>query len=325
MFRAAVPGTRPAPCRAAVAAASRPAARAAARARARRGRGRDSRRLRRRRRLRTTTPASRRRRRRRGGRGRRQGGATVDEHRGHRRRAGRGRAAEADAGRRRTRERRARAGVAGVAQGLGEAGDASGRPAEHGGAHPRPACRAQHLDGRGAGRQAARPGWRPSSSAAARAASSAGRRPPIITESEFLARRESVERVMVVRQTRRPHPDRGARGRRPRRALRRPRGQPVATVGNVYLGKVQNVLPCMEAAFVDIGKGRNARAVRRRGQLGRRRAGGPAQARSSTALKSGESVLVQVTKDPIGPQGRPADQPDLACPAATWSTCPTAR
>ena len=29
-------------------------------------------------------------------------------------------------------------------------------------------------------------------------------------------------------------------------------------VGNVYLGKVQNVLPSMEAAFVDIGRGRNA-------------------------------------------------------------------
>ena len=29
-------------------------------------------------------------------------------------------------------------------------------------------------------------------------------------------------------------------------------------VGNVYLGRVQNVLPSMEAAFVDVGKGRNA-------------------------------------------------------------------
>ena len=29
-------------------------------------------------------------------------------------------------------------------------------------------------------------------------------------------------------------------------------------VGNVYLGRVQNVLPGMEAAFVDVGRGRNA-------------------------------------------------------------------
>ena len=83
------------------------------------------------------------------------------------------------------------------------------------------------------------------------------RRPPILTEAEFLARREAVDRVMVVRAARRPHPDRGARGRRARRALRHPR-EPPSYVGNVYLGRVQNVLPSMEAAFVDIGKGRNA-------------------------------------------------------------------
>ena len=68
------------------------------------------------------------------------------------------------------------------------------------------------------------------------------RRPPIITESEFLARREAVDRVMVVRQTRRADPDRGAGGRRPGRALR-DKASHQSYVGNVYLGKVQNVLP----------------------------------------------------------------------------------
>ena len=83
------------------------------------------------------------------------------------------------------------------------------------------------------------------------------RRPPVVTESEFLARRESVERTMVVRQ----------RGDRTQIAVLEDgvlvehyvnRTTHASYVGNVYLGKVQNVLPSMEAAFVDIGKGRNA-------------------------------------------------------------------
>ena len=83
------------------------------------------------------------------------------------------------------------------------------------------------------------------------------RRPPIVTESEFLARRESVERTMVVRQ----------RKDRTQIAVLEDgvlvehyvnRSSQQSYVGNVYLGKVQNVLPSMEAAFVDVGKGRNA-------------------------------------------------------------------
>jgi ribonuclease E len=73
-------------------------------------------------------------------------------------------------------------------------------------------------------------------------------------------------------------------------------------VGNVYLGKVQNVLPSMEAAFVDIGRGRNA--VLYAGEVNWDMAGLEGRARSiEHALKSGDSVLVQVTKDPVGHKG----------------------
>ena len=73
-------------------------------------------------------------------------------------------------------------------------------------------------------------------------------------------------------------------------------------VGNVYLGKVQNVLPSMEAAFVDIGKGRNA--VLYAGEVNFDTAGLEGQPkRIEVALKSGQSVLVQVTKDPMGHKG----------------------
>ena len=74
-------------------------------------------------------------------------------------------------------------------------------------------------------------------------------------------------------------------------------------VGNVYLGRVQNVLPSMEAAFVDIGKGRNA--VLYAGEVNWDAAGlgRASRKRIEHALKSGEPVLVQVTKDPIGHKG----------------------
>src|SRR4029079_13627807 len=78
--------------------------------------------------------------------------------------------------------------------------------------------------------------------------------------------------------------------------------QATSYVGNVYLGKVQNVLPSMEAAFIDIGKGRNA--VLYAGEVNFEALGmanGPR--RIEAALKSGQSVLVQVTKDPIGHKG----------------------
>lgn len=132
------------------------------------------------------------------------------------------------------------------------------------------------------------------------------RRPPILTESEFLARRESVDRVMVVREKEFP-------------------GHPSATqvavlednilvehfvtstgsasmVGNVYLGKVQNVLPSMEAAFVDIGRGRNG--VLYAGEVNWEAAGlGGKERKIEQALKPGDQVLVQVSKDPVGHKG----------------------
>jgi ribonuclease E len=127
------------------------------------------------------------------------------------------------------------------------------------------------------------------------------RRPPIITESEFLARREAVDRTMVVRQ----------RGDRTQIAVLEDgvlvehyvdKSSHQSFVGNVYLGKVQNVLPSMEAAFVDIGKGRNA--VLYAGEVNFDASGLEGQTRRiESALKSGQSVLVQVTKDPIGHKG----------------------
>src|ERR1044071_7410663 len=71
-------------------------------------------------------------------------------------------------------------------------------------------------------------------------------------------------------------------------------------MGDVYLGRVQNVLPSMEAAFVDIGKGRNA--VLYAGEVNFEGLEGQPK-RIEHALKSGQSVLVQVTKDPIGHKG----------------------
>jgi ribonuclease E len=127
------------------------------------------------------------------------------------------------------------------------------------------------------------------------------RRPPIITESEFLARREAVDRAMVVRQ----HGDRTQiavleDGVLVEHYVDKTSHQ--SFVGNVYLGKVQNVLPSMEAAFVDIGKGRNA--VLYAGEVNFDASGLEGQTRRiESALKSGQSVLVQVTKDPIGHKG----------------------
>ncbi len=127
------------------------------------------------------------------------------------------------------------------------------------------------------------------------------RRPPIVTESEFLARRESVERVMVIRS----EGDRTQIGVMEDNVLVEhyvDRSSHQSYVGNVYLGKVQNVLPSMEAAFVDIGKGRNA--VLYAGEVNWDLAGLEGQPRRiESALKSGQSVLVQVTKDPLGHKG----------------------
>jgi len=128
------------------------------------------------------------------------------------------------------------------------------------------------------------------------------RRGTIITESEFLARRENVDRQMLVRQT----------GDRTQIAVLEDkimvehyvnRNSNISYVGNVYLGRVQNVLPSMEAAFVDIGKGRNA--VLYAGEVNWDAAGlsDGAPRKIEHVLKTGQSVLVQVTKDPIGQKG----------------------
>jgi ribonuclease E len=128
------------------------------------------------------------------------------------------------------------------------------------------------------------------------------RRGTIITDGEFLARRENVDREMVVRQI----------GDRIQIAVIEDkvmvehyvnRNANVSYVGNVYLGRVQNVLPSMEAAFVDIGKGRNA--VLYAGEVNWDAAGiSETQPRKiEMVLKTGQPVLVQVTKDPIGQKG----------------------
>jgi ribonuclease E len=130
----------------------------------------------------------------------------------------------------------------------------------------------------------------------------AGRRRTIISEAEFLARRESVERVMVVRGLQ----DRTQIGVLEDGVLVEhyvSRETQTTMVGNVYLGRVQNVLPSMEAAFVDVGKGRNA--VLYAGEVNWDVAGLEVNQakRIENALSSGDSVLVQVTKDPIGHKG----------------------
>jgi ribonuclease E len=127
------------------------------------------------------------------------------------------------------------------------------------------------------------------------------RRPPVISESEFLARRESVDRVMVVRQLH----DRTQIAVLEDGVLVEhyvDKATHQSMVGNVYLGKVQNVLPSMEAAFVDVGKGRNA--VLYAGEVNFDASGLEGDSkRIESALKSGQSVLVQVTKDPVGHKG----------------------
>ena len=128
------------------------------------------------------------------------------------------------------------------------------------------------------------------------------RRGTILTDAEFLARRESVDREMLVRQ----------QGDRTQIAILEDnvlvehyvnRNSNISYVGNVYLGKVQNVLPSMEAAFVDIGKGRNA--VLYAGEVNWDAAGltDNQERKIERVLKTGQSVLVQVTKDPIGQKG----------------------
>ncbi|WP_271394270.1 Rne/Rng family ribonuclease [Neomicrococcus lactis] len=128
-----------------------------------------------------------------------------------------------------------------------------------------------------------------------------GRRRHVITEAEFLARRESVDRQMMVRQ----NEDRIQIAVLEDGVLAEhfvSKTQQDSLIGSVYVGKVQNVLPSMEAAFVDIGRGRNA--VLYAGEVNWDVAGLDGQPRRiEHALKSGDTVLVQVTKDPVGHKG----------------------
>lgn len=126
------------------------------------------------------------------------------------------------------------------------------------------------------------------------------RRAPIVSEAEFLARRESVERVMAVRQK----DDFAQIGVLEDGVLVEhyvARESQTSLIGNVYIGVVQNVLPSMEAAFIDIGKGRNA--VIYAGEVDWSTLGSGQERKIEEALQPGQSVLVQVTKDPIGQKG----------------------
>ena len=129
----------------------------------------------------------------------------------------------------------------------------------------------------------------------------------VISEAEFLARRESVERTMVVRERRR-HDGNGMVtqvGVLEDDLLVEhfvTSDTQTSIIGDIYLGRVQNVLPSMEAAFIDIGTDRNGVLYsadvnwRAFGSSGRSR-------RIEHALKAGDQVLVQATKDPLGHKG----------------------
>lgn len=136
------------------------------------------------------------------------------------------------------------------------------------------------------------------------------RRPPILSEAEFLARREAVERTMIVRDKVRTEPPH--EGARYTQIAVLEDGVVVehfvtsaasaSLVGNIYLGIVQNVLPSMEAAFVDIGRGRNG--VLYAGEVNWEAAGlGGSNRKIEQALKPGDYVVVQVSKDPVGHKG----------------------
>lgn len=129
----------------------------------------------------------------------------------------------------------------------------------------------------------------------------------VVTQAEFLARREAVERTMVVRERER-HDHHGSitqvgvleDGMLVEHFVTDETN--TSAIGNIYLGRVQNVLPSMEAAFIDIGTGRNG--VLYAGEVNWRQAGlGGRSRKIEHALKSGDQVLVQVAKDPMGHKG----------------------
>jgi len=124
----------------------------------------------------------------------------------------------------------------------------------------------------------------------------------VISESDFPdAPREAVKRVMLVRQ----------QGDRTQLALLEDgiliefydeNSSHQLYVGNVHLGKVRSVLPSMEAAFIDIGEGRNG--VLYAGDINFDATGAEGRSkRVESVLKPGQSVLVQVTRDPAGHKG----------------------
>ena len=133
------------------------------------------------------------------------------------------------------------------------------------------------------------------------------KRSRIVSQAEFLARRESVERHMVVRERDR-HDGHGKitqvgvleDGLLVEHFVTAESQS--SMIGNIYLGRVQNVLSSMEAAFIDIGQGRNG--VLYASEVDWKSAGlGGRSRRIEQALKSGDQVLVQVTKDPVGHKG----------------------
>ncbi|AZA14116.1 translation initiation factor IF-2 N-terminal domain-containing protein [Corynebacterium choanae] len=128
-----------------------------------------------------------------------------------------------------------------------------------------------------------------------------------ISDAEFRKRRQAIHREMVIRDRQR-HDGRGT----VTQAVVVEDGKTVehyittdtqnSTLGNIYLGRVQNVLPSMEAAFIDIGTGRNA--VLYAGEINWRNTGlTNRNRRIENILKSGDQVLVQVAKDPVGHKG----------------------
>ena len=128
-----------------------------------------------------------------------------------------------------------------------------------------------------------------------------------ISTAEFQARRDAVHRRMIVRDSTRSD----GSGKVTQVAIMEDdqlvehfvtSERTQTLVGNIYLGRVQNVLASMEAAFVDIGTDRNGviysgdidwRHTRHTGR----------QRKIEKALKPGDPILVQVTKDSVGHKG----------------------
>ena len=127
------------------------------------------------------------------------------------------------------------------------------------------------------------------------------RRAPVLSEAEFLARRESVERKMLIRQ----HEGYSQIAVVEDGVLVEhyvDRASATSLIGNIYLGKVQNVLPGMEAAFIDIGRGRNA--VLYAGEIDWDSFGEQGQNRKiEEVFSAGQLAVVQVSKDPVGAKG----------------------